>query len=51
MGGVFTSTLLTLFVVPVVYLVLDDMKDKLRVLRRALSMRAGRTNQANPGVN
>jgi len=26
-GGLFTSTLLTLFVIPVVYLILDDWKD------------------------
>ncbi|MDR1731377.1 MAG: efflux RND transporter permease subunit [Synergistaceae bacterium] len=27
-GGLFTSTLLTLFVIPVVYLIFDDMKDR-----------------------
>ena len=26
-GGLFTSTLLTLFVIPVIYLILDDAKD------------------------
>jgi hypothetical protein len=26
-GGLFTSTLLTLFVIPVIYLIFDDIKD------------------------
>ena len=29
-GGLFTSTLLTLLVIPVVYLMLDDLMDKAR---------------------
>jgi len=29
-GGLFTSTMLTLIVIPVVYLILDDIKDKAR---------------------
>ncbi|ACZ19614.1 acriflavin resistance protein [Thermanaerovibrio acidaminovorans DSM 6589] len=35
-GGLSTSTLLTLFVVPTVYLILDDMKDRARALLRYL---------------
>ncbi len=31
-GGLFTSTLLTLLVIPVVYLILDDLKDRLSAL-------------------
>ena len=30
-GGLFTSTLLTLLVIPVVYLILDDLMDKVHV--------------------
>ena len=42
-GGLFTSTLLTLFVVPVVYLVLDDARDRARALLRwARGLRPGR---------
>ena len=43
LGGLFTSTLLTLFVVPVVYLVLDDARDRARALLRwARGLRPGR---------
>ena len=42
-GGLVTSTLLTLFVVPVVYLVLDDARDRARALLRWLGgLRPGR---------
>ena len=42
LGGLFTSTLLTLFVVPVVYLVLDDARDRARALLRwARGLRPG----------
>ena len=36
-GGLFTSTLLTLFVIPVVYLILDDAMDWSRVRLRRYS--------------
>jgi HAE1 family hydrophobic/amphiphilic exporter-1 len=40
LGGLFTSTLLTLFIIPVVYLIFDDMKDKvLSRLRRFAAWR------------
>lgn len=48
-GGLFTSTLLTLFVVPVVYLVLDDLKDKARAVRR-LVMRPSRRSRSHVGA-
>ncbi|MEG1604087.1 MAG: efflux RND transporter permease subunit, partial [Cloacibacillus sp.] len=30
-GGLFTSTLLTLLVIPVIYLMMDDLMDRVRV--------------------
>lgn len=43
-GGLLTSTLLTLFVIPVVYLILDDLKEKSAALFRW--MRMGRTRRS-----
>jgi len=44
-GGLATSTLLTLFVVPVVYLILDDLNEKtIAILRWA---RRGRTRRSS----
>jgi hydrophobic/amphiphilic exporter-1 (mainly G- bacteria), HAE1 family len=40
-GGLITSTLLTLFVVPVVYTMLDDLVDRLRRGRRAAPAASG----------
>ena len=46
-GGLFTSTLLTLFVVPVVYLILDDVKERACAwARRRLKSNVGRTEEA-----
>ncbi len=47
-GGLATSTLLTLFVIPVVYLVLDDLKEKSASLVRW--MRMGRTRRSVRGA-
>jgi HAE1 family hydrophobic/amphiphilic exporter-1 len=41
-GGLATSTLLTLFVIPVVYLILDDFKEKAAALVRWAFMRRTR---------
>ncbi|MDY3869303.1 MAG: efflux RND transporter permease subunit [Pyramidobacter sp.] len=35
-GGLFTSTLLTLFVIPVVYLLMDDLADRVKVRTRRI---------------
>ncbi len=35
-GGLFTSTVLTLLVIPVIYLVLDDAKERVQVIMRWL---------------
>jgi HAE1 family hydrophobic/amphiphilic exporter-1 len=48
-GGLFTSTLLTLFVIPVVYLVLDDARDRLGALRRRLRGRRAVPGEAPAG--
>ncbi|MCX7828853.1 MAG: efflux RND transporter permease subunit [Thermanaerothrix sp.] len=50
-GGLFTSTLLTLFVVPVVYLALDDVKDRLRALKRALARGARKVSPSGSDLN
>ena len=45
-GGLFTSTLLTLFVIPAVYLIFDDIKDKVTArLRRFNAYRRLRQRQ------
>ncbi|GHV26579.1 acriflavin resistance protein [Synergistales bacterium] len=54
-GGLFTSTLLTLFVIPVLYLVFDDIKDsvmkRVRKLRAYLRLKSksNRETPAHPG--
>lgn len=51
-GGLFTSTLLTLLVIPVVYLVLDDLKDRLgaSVNRYRAFLRLREQRQYSKGV-
>ncbi|MFR5879657.1 MAG: efflux RND transporter permease subunit [Cloacibacillus evryensis] len=44
--GLFTSTLLTLFVVPVVYLILDDVKERACAWARRLKSNVGRMEEA-----
>jgi HAE1 family hydrophobic/amphiphilic exporter-1 len=51
-GGLFTSTLLTLIVIPTAYLVVDDARDRAGIIFRFLRRRLRRTTQEpNPGYS
>jgi HAE1 family hydrophobic/amphiphilic exporter-1 len=49
-GGLITSTLLTLFVVPAMYTILDDAAERFRARRRAPATRRPVAPEPEPGT-